>query len=175
MLFDIEKTEWREELLEGFRVPPESLPEPRENVGSFGEVTSLEPLKGVPIGSAFGDQQASLFGQACFTDGEAKNTYGTGSFLLVNIGQSPSFGEDLLTTIGYSVDGEVHYALEGSIYSTGATIQWLRDGLGLIEDAVESEDLARSLDGNEGVYLVPAFTGLGAPHWDSSARGTIIA
>jgi len=174
MLFDIHKKLWDEKLMEVFGVPPRSLPELRENISEYGVVTGLKPLEGVPIGAAFGDQQSSLFGQGCFEPGEVKNTYGTGSFLLVNTGEESSISENLLTTIGFSLNGEVKYALEGSIYSTGATIQWLRDSLGIIEDASETEKLAESLDGNEGVYLVPAFTGLGAPHWDSSARGTIV-
>lgn len=176
MLFDIRKTEWDRELLEFFQIPPKSLPEPVENVKKYGEIRGFGPLDldGVPIGAAMGDQQAALFGQGCSRVGEGKNTYGTGSFLLVNIGKKPSFGDKLLTTVAYSIDGEVTYALEGSVYSTGATIQWLRDGLGIIEEAAETEELACSLDDNEGVYLVPAFAGLGAPHWDSNARGTII-
>ncbi|MFP4135976.1 MAG: glycerol kinase GlpK [Candidatus Acetothermia bacterium] len=174
MLFDIEEKDWDGELMDFFGVPRESLPEPVENVKRYGEVSNLETLNGVPIGAALGDQQAAMFGQGCYDPGEGKNTYGTGSFLLVNVGDRPCFSEKLLTTIGFSVDGETNYALEGSIYSTGATIQWLRDGLDIIEEAAESEDLARSLDGNDGVYLVPAFAGLGAPHWDSNARGTIV-
>lgn len=174
MLFDIHKKLWDEKLMDVFGVPPNSLPEPRENISEYGVVTGLERLNGVPIGAAFGDQQSALFGQGCFESGEVKNTYGTGSFLLVNTGEKPSVSENLLTTVAFSLDGNVRYALEGSIYSTGATIQWLRDGLGIIKDAAETEKLAKSLDGNEGVYLVPAFTGLGAPHWDSSARGAIV-
>ena len=174
MLFDIEEMEWHSELLDFFGIPRKSLPDPVENVEEYGTITGLDPLEGVPIGAALGDQQAALFGQGCYSPGEGKNTYGTGSFLLVNVGKEPSFGEDLLTTIGFSFGGDTRYALEGSVYSTGATIQWLRDGLGIIEEAAESEGLAESLDGNDGVYLVPAFAGLGAPHWDSSARGTIV-
>lgn len=176
MLFDINKVNWDQDLLEYFEVPRRSLPDPVENVQKYGEVTNFDPLDldGVPVGAAMGDQQAALFGQGCFQTGEAKNTYGTGSFLLVNIGDEPTYSDCLLTSIGYSVNGEVNYALEGSVYSTGATIQWLRDGLGIINEASETEELARSLEGNDGVYLVPAFAGLGAPHWDSKARGTII-
>ncbi|MBS3766340.1 glycerol kinase GlpK [Candidatus Bipolaricaulota bacterium] len=174
MLFDIEEKDWDGELMDFFGVPRKSLPEPVENVKQYGEVSALEPLNGVPIGAALGDQQAALFGQGCYSPGSGKNTYGTGSFLLVNVGKQPSFSENLLTTIGFSADGETRYALEGSVYSTGATIQWLRDGLDIIDEAAESEGLARSLDGNDGVYLVPAFAGLGAPHWDSNARGTIV-
>ena len=174
MLFDIKSMEWHSELLNFFGVPRNSLPDPVENVEDYGKITGLDSLKGVTIGAALGDQQAALFGQGCYSPGEGKNTYGTGSFLLVNVGSDPSFGEDLLTTIGFSSGGDTRYALEGSVYSTGATIQWLRDGLGIIDKAAESEGLAESLDGNDGVYLVPAFAGLGAPHWDSSARGTIV-
>lgn len=174
MLFDIEDKNWHQKLLDFFQVPRKSLPEPVENIKKYGEVNNLRPLDGLTIASALGDQQAALFGQGCYRPGEGKNTYGTGSFLLVNTGKKPRFCEDLLTTIGFSSDGSTRYALEGSVYSTGATIQWLRDGLNIIDEAAESERLAESLDGNDGVYLVPAFTGLGAPHWDSSARGTIV-
>lgn len=174
MLFDIRNKVWDEDLLDFFGVPRESLPDPVENVEEYGEVSTLESLEGVPIGAALGDQQAALFGQGCYSPGTGKNTYGTGSFLLVNVGEEPTYGENLLTTIGFSSNGETRYALEGSVYSTGATIQWLRDGLNIIDEAAESEGLAKSLDGNDGVYLVPAFAGLGAPHWDSSARGTIV-
>lgn len=174
MLFDIKKMDWDTELLDFFGVPRDCLPDPVENVEVYGEVSGLDSLEGVPIGAALGDQQAALFGQGCYSPGEGKNTYGTGSFLLVNIGDEPTIGDKLLTTIGFSLGGETKYALEGSIYSTGATIQWLRDGLGIIDEADESEGLAESLDGNDGVYLVPAFAGLGAPHWDSNARGTIV-
>ena len=174
MLFDIEEKRWDAELLDFFGVPRKSLPDPVENVEEYGKVSELELLNGVPIGAALGDQQAALFGQGCYSAGAGKNTYGTGSFLLVNVGDEPSYGENLLTTIGFSSNGETRYALEGSVYSTGATIQWLRDGLNIIDEAAESEGLARSLDGNDGVYLVPAFAGLGAPHWDSNARGTIV-
>ena len=174
LLFDIENLQWDEELLDIFDVPRRALPEPVENVGAFGEIETIEELQGVPIGAAFGDQQAALFGQGCLRPGEAKNTYGTGSFLLLNVGETPVFSEDLLTTVAFSLNGEVKYALEGSIYSTGATVQWLRDELGLLEDASQSEELAIQAEDNGGVYLVPAFTGLGAPHWDSQARGLII-
>ncbi|MEF8726342.1 MAG: glycerol kinase GlpK [Candidatus Bipolaricaulota bacterium] len=174
MLFDIEEKDWHSELLDFFGVPRNSLPDPVENVEKYGKITGVDSLAGVPIGAALGDQQAALFGQGCYSPGEGKNTYGTGSFLLVNVGEEPCYGEDLLTTIGFSSNGETRYALEGSVYSAGATIQWLRDGLNIIDEAAQSEELAESLDGNDGVYLVPAFTGLGAPHWDSSARGTIV-
>jgi len=152
MLFDIKKTDWDLELLDFFQIPRRSLPDPVENVKKYGEVTNFGPLDldGVPVGAAMGDQQAALFGQGCSRVGKGKNTYGTGSFLLVNIGQEPSFGDKLLTTVAYSIDGEVNYALEGSVYSTGATIQWLRDGLGIIDEASETEELARNLDGNAG-------------------------
>lgn len=174
MLFDIEEVCWNEELLTAFNVPRRSLPKPRGNFENYGEIKTLQPLKGLPIAAAFGDQQAALLGQGCFSPGEAKNTYGTGSFLLMNIGDQLILSDQLLTTIGFSMNGNINYALEGSVYSTGATIQWLRDGLGIIDEAPESEELAREVDGNEGVYLVPAFAGLGAPYWDSKARGTII-
>lgn len=174
LLFNIEELKWDENLLHLFGIPEEILPEPLPNIGPYGEIRTLDFLKGTPIGAAFGDQQSALFGQGCFKSGEAKNTYGTGSFLLVNIGEKPFFGDKLLTTIAFNLNKKVKYALEGSIYSTGATIQWLRDGLGVIEEAAESEQLARDLEDNQGVYMVPAFSGLGAPYWDPTARGTIL-
>jgi glycerol kinase len=178
MLYDIHELEWDQELLEEFSVPKAMLPEvrPSSDEDFYGH-TDPEGFLGadVPIAGAFGDQQAALFGQACFEEGEAKNTYGTGSFFLTNTGESAAESENgLLTTIGFQRSGEpVQYALEGSIFVTGAAIEWLED-VSLIDDAMETEELARSVDSTDGVYLVPAFTGLGAPHWDGRARGTIV-
>ncbi|PSP76653.1 glycerol kinase [Halobacteriales archaeon QS_3_64_16] len=178
MLYDIHELEWDQELLEEFSVPEAMLPEvrPSSDEDFYGH-TDPEGFLGadVPIAGAFGDQQAALFGQACFEEGEAKNTYGTGSFFLTNTGESAAESENgLLTTIGFQRSGEpVQYALEGSIFVTGAAIEWLED-VSLIDDAMETEELARSVDSTDGVYLVPAFTGLGAPHWDGRARGTIV-
>jgi len=176
LLFNIKKLKWDEELLKIFGIPRQALPEPEPNVEIYGKIKSIKELEGLPIGGALGDQQAALFGQTCFSSGEIKNTYGTGSFLLLNVGKKlPSNIQNLLSTVAYALSKrDVCYALEGAIFSAGATIQWLRDGLGIIKEANESENLAKALDDNEGVYLVPAFTGLGAPHWDPYARGTII-
>jgi glycerol kinase len=178
MLYDIHELEWDEALLEEFSVPEAMLPEvrPSSDEDFYGH-TDPEGFLGseVPIAGAFGDQQAALFGQACFEEGEAKNTYGTGSFFLTNTGENAFESENgLLTTIGFQRSGEpVQYALEGAIFVTGAAIEWLED-VSLIDDAAETEELARSVDSTDGVYLVPAFTGLGAPHWDGRARGTIV-
>jgi glycerol kinase len=171
MLYDIRHRRWSEELCELFGVPPSSLPEVRPSSGRFG-VTS----DGIPVSGIAGDQQAALFGQACFEPGMAKNTYGTGSFVLMNVGaECPPPVDGLLTTMGWELaDGTVAYALEGAIFATGAAVQWLRDGLDIIDDAAQSEALARTVDDSEGVYVVPAFTGLGSPWWDPHARGTIV-
>ncbi len=169
MLFDIERRAWDEELCDLLGVLPSSLPEPRPSAGAFGHTDA-----GVPVAGIAGDQQAALYGQACQEPGRGKNTYGTGSFVLNNAGGAlPEPAEGLLTTIAWGVEGRVDYALEAAIFVTGAAVQWLRDALGVIRTAAESEELARSLDSNDGVYLVPAFTGLGSPHWDPWARGTI--
>jgi glycerol kinase len=143
----------------------------RPSSGRFGQTQD-----GIPVSGIAGDQQAALFGQACFAPGDAKNTYGTGSFVLLNVGpECPPPVEGLLTTMGWELaDGTVAYALEGAIFVTGAAVQWLRDGLDIIEDAAESEALARTIADTEGVYLVPAFAGLGSPYWDPYARGTIV-
>ena len=154
------------------RRAPGSLPEPRPSADVYGETAEFGGS--VPVAGIAGDQQAALYGQACHEAGMGKNTYGTGSFVLQNAGgELPEPAEGLLTTIAWGVDGRVDYALEAAIFVTGAAVQWLRDGLGVIQSAAETEELARSLDGNDGVYLVPAFTGLGSPHWDPYARGTI--
>jgi glycerol kinase len=164
-LFDIRSQRWSEELCELFGVPPEVLPEVRPSIGSFG----------ASVHGVAGDQQAALFGQACFEPGMAKNTYGTGSFVLMNVGQScPEPVPGLLTTIAWGDAGGVTYALEGSIFATGAAVQWLRDALGIIPDAAAIEPLAASVDSTDGVYVVPAFSGLGSPWWDPYARGAIV-
>ena len=178
MLFDIHDLDWDEELLARFRVPEAMLPEvrPSSDDDLYG-YTDPDGFLGaeVPVAGALGDQQAALFGQACFEEGDAKNTYGTGSFFLTNTAETAETSENgLLTTIAFQRSGEpVQYALEGSIFVTGAAIEWLED-MGLIGDAEETEELARSVDSTDGVYVVPAFTGLGAPHWDGRARGTIV-
>lgn len=175
LLYDIREGAWADELLEMFRVPRAMLPEVRPSAGSFGR-TELHILGvSLPIAGVLGDQQASLFGQACFEPGDVKNTYGTGCFLLMQTGRRPvPSRHGLITTIAWEIGGEVRYALEGSVFVAGAAIQWLRDELGLIRDAAESEAIARSIPGTGGVYLVPAFTGLGAPHWDARARGALL-
>ena len=172
LLFDIGELAWSEELCELLGVPLESLPEPCPSAQVYGETTEFGGS--VPVAGIAGDQQAALYGQACLEAGLGKNTYGTGSFVLQNAGgELPPPAEGLLTTVAWGVDGRVDYALEAAIFVTGAAVQWLRDGLGVIGAAGETEELARSLDSNDGVYLVPAFTGLGSPHWDPYARGTI--
>ncbi|MEX2207513.1 MAG: glycerol kinase GlpK [Myxococcota bacterium] len=176
MLYDIGKLRWDPELLELLEIPAQLLPEVRDSSGSFGE-TAAEIFGGVsvPITGVAGDQQAALFGQACFEEGSAKNTYGTGCFMLMNTGAKPRrSGSGLLSTIAWGVGGKVEYALEGAVFVAGAAVQWLRDELGLLHSAAESEALARSVPDTGGVYVVPAFTGLGAPYWDPDARGTIV-
>jgi glycerol kinase len=173
MLFDIHRLCWDEELCAMLGADPERLPEVLPSAGVFGTTTEFGGE--VPVAGIAGDQQAALFGQACHEVGTAKNTYGTGSFVLLNTGASaPAPVEGLLTTVACGDGEEVGYALEASIFVTGAAVQWLRDGLGVIEAAEETEALAASLSGNDGVYFVPALTGLGSPHWDPYARGTIV-
>jgi glycerol kinase len=174
MLMDITELAWDDELLETFGVPRAMLPEIRSSAEVYGVAT--EVLPGVRISAAMGDQQAALFGQTCFTAGDAKCTYGTGSFLLMNTGEQPVFSRHgLITTVGYQIgESAPTYALEGSIAVTGSLVQWFRDGLGLIDSAPEIETLARSVDDNGGCYIVPAFSGLFAPHWRSEARGLMI-
>jgi glycerol kinase len=173
MLFDIGRLSWDEQLCELLGVTPASLPEPRPSSEVYGHTDEFGAR--VPVAGIAGDQQAALYGQACHEPGLGKNTYGTGSFVLANAGGTlPEPAEGLLTTVAWGVDGRVDYALEAAIFVTGAAVQWLRDALGVIRTAAETEELARSLDGNDGVYLVPAFTGLGSPHWDPYARGTIV-
>ncbi len=177
MLFDIRSLRWSSEMCALFGVPPSALPTVMPSSGRFG-VTSdrCGAPAGIPISGVAGDQQAALFGQACFAPGMAKNTYGTGSFILLNVGQQcPPVAEGMLTTVGWSLaDGSTTYALEGAIFVTGAAVQWLRDGLAVIANAAEVGPLAASVSDNGGVYLVPAFAGLGSPWWDPYARGTIV-
>jgi glycerol kinase len=175
MLFDIDALDWSDELLDVFGVSRACLPEVRPTSGRFG-VTDSGAAGGlqVPVSGIAGDQQAALFGQACFTPGMTKNTYGTGSFVLVNLGTShPPPQEGLLTSVAWQRDGETTYAMEGAIFVTGAAVQWLRDGLGIIDDAAETGPLAESVPDTGGVYMVPAFTGLGSPWWDPYARGSV--
>lgn len=173
MLFDIHRLAWDGELCALLGIDPARLPEPLPSAHVYG--TTSEFGGEVPVAGIAGDQQAALFGQACHRAGTAKNTYGTGSFVLLNTGaEAPEPAAGLLTTVACGIGGEAAYALEASIFVTGAAVQWLRDGLGTIERAGETEGLAASLDGNDGVYFVPALTGLGSPHWDPYARGTIV-
>ena len=176
MLFNINTLDWDQELLDMLNIPKALLPKVIPSSGFCGE--TLPGLIGdivLPISSVIGDQQAALFGEACFEQGMAKNTYGTGSFLMVNTGERPVPSQSgMITTIAWGLGGKVTYALEGSIFITGAAVQWLRDGLGIIKTAAETENLALSVPDNGGIYFVPAFTGLGAPYWDMYARGTIV-
>jgi glycerol kinase len=177
LLFDIHRLAWDDELLRLVGVPRAVLPEVRTTSGFFGETDPSLFGRAIPITALAGDQQAATFGQACFDPGHAKNTYGTGAFLLLNTGANPIASEHgLLTTVGWQLEpgSAVTYALEGSVFSAGSAVQWLRDGLRLIDDAADVEALAASVADSGGVYLVPAFTGLGAPYWDPYARGTII-
>jgi len=176
LLFNIHRMEWDDELLEALDIPRAILPEVRSSSEVYGETAPEHLGAPIPIAGAAGDQQAALFGQACFTPGSAKNTYGTGCFLLLNTGTTPvSSANGLLTTVGWKLGGRVTYCLEGSVFIAGAAVQWLRDGLKAIRTSREVEDLARqAAGGTAGVYLVPAFVGLGAPHWDAYARGAIL-
>jgi len=174
LLLNLRTARWDDALLQVLRIPREVLPEVRASSGIFGEVSAVPALNGIPIGGLAGDQHAALFGQACWKSGMAKNTYGTGCFLLMHTGDQPVVSKNnLLTTIAWQVDGRIEYALEGSVFIGGAVVQWLRDGLGLIAKSVDVEKLAARVPDNGGVYLVPAFAGLGAPHWDAAARGVI--
>ena len=172
MLFNIHTLTWDEEILELFGIPRSMLPTPRPNSEIYGETTLFgDPI---PIGGMAGDQQAALFGQCCFEKGEAKNTYGTGCFMLMNTGEEPIMSQNgMLTTIAWGIGDRIQYALEGSVFVAGAAIQWLRDELQIIEKAADSEACALAVEDNGGVYMVPAFVGLGAPHWDPYARGMI--
>jgi glycerol kinase len=170
LLFDIHRGDWDDELLDLFGVPRRALPQVVPSAGEVGRTA-----RGVPVAGVAGDQQAALFGQACLEPGLGKNTYGTGSFVLLNAGtRRPPAPEGLLTTVAWRIGHNTTYALEAAIFVTGAAVQWLRDGLGIIERPGDTEALAASLDSNDGVYFVPALTGLGSPHWDPYARGTIV-
>mgnify|MGYP003148378570 FL=1 len=174
MLFNIHEQCWDPDLLKLFDIPASLLPEVRDCASDFGTIADHLPAGGVTIGGIAGDQQAALFGQTCFAEGTAKSTYGTGCFLILNTGdRALKSSNRLLTTVGYRLNGKTTYALEGSIFIAGAAIQWLRDGLSLIRMADECEMLAEQTPVDHGVYLVPAFTGLGAPHWDPKARGAM--
>lgn len=173
MLYDIRKGTWDEELLKIFGVPRSMLPEVRDSSGEFGTTSLLGGA--IPIAGIAGDQQSALFGQICTKPGMVKNTYGTGCFMLMNTGTKPINSKNkLLTTVAWRINGRTEYALEGSVFMAGATIQWLRDGLGIIRKSADVEALAASVSDTDGVYLVPAFAGLGAPHWDAYARGTLV-
>ncbi|MEA2966237.1 MAG: glycerol kinase, partial [Alphaproteobacteria bacterium] len=177
LLFDINRLKWSRELCDVFKIPMEVLPEVRPSAGDFGKTVTSFFGKSIPITGVAGDQQAALFGQGCYMPGQAKNTYGTGAFLLLNTGAEPRASEHgLLTTVGWQLapGSAATYALEGSVFSAGSAVQWLRDGLRAIERAGDIEALAASVADTGGVYLVPAFTGLGAPYWDPDARGTIV-
>ena len=179
MLFNIHTLQWDEDLCRALDIPMSLLPQPRPNSEVYGTVAEgipgLETLAGIPICGSAGDQPAALFGQACFLPGQAKNTYGTGCFTLMNVGEQAARSKaGLVTSVGWSVGGKLTYALEGSVFNAGSTIQWLRDELGLIESAPDCDRLAESVPSSGGVLVVPAFTGLGAPYWDMYARGTIV-
>ena len=179
MLFDVDKLEWDEYLCEKLGVPMCMLPKPVESSMVYGEIApnilGLEELAGVPVCGAIGDQPAALFGQACFNPGQAKNTYGTGCFLLMNTGETRVDSKhNLLTGVAWSLNGKVTYSIEGSAFNAGSVIKWLRDEIHLIDDASRCDELAESVPDANGMYIVPAFTGLGAPYWDMYARGTIV-
>ena len=175
MLFNINTLEWDEDILKELDIPRAMLPQAKPSSCLYGEADPQFFGGPIPIAGAAGDQQAALFGQTCFTPGEAKNTYGTGCFLLMNTGEKPVFsGNGLVTTIAWGLDGKVTYALEGSIFVAGASIQWLRDEMRMIDSSPDSEYMARKVKNTNGCYVVPAFTGLGAPHWDMYARGAIV-
>jgi len=175
MLFNINTLEWDGELLDIFGIPHMMLPEVRSSSEIYTEIETPAELKGIKVAGIAGDQQAALFGQACFAPGSTKNTYGTGCFMLQNTGTKPAVSNHrLLTTVAWKIGDRTEYALEGSVFVGGAVIQWLRDSLGIIETSAEVEGLAASVDDNGGVYFVPGFAGLGTPHWDQEARGMII-
>ena len=175
MMFNINTLEWDDEILAELNIPKCMLPEVKPSSHVYGEADASFLGGAIPIAGAAGDQQAALFGQTCFTQGEAKNTYGTGCFLLMNTGEKPVFSNNgLVTTIAWGLDGKVNYALEGSIFVAVAAVQWLRDEMRLIDSAMYSEYMAKKVKDTNGCYVVPAFTGLGAPYWDQYARGTIV-
>lgn len=175
MMFNIHSLKWDEDILKIMEIPISMLPKPVPSSMVYGESHPLIFGGPIKISGVAGDQQAALFGQACFDVGEAKNTYGTGGFMLVNTGEKPIESKNgLITTIAWGIDGKVNYALEGSVFVSGATIQWLRDELKIIENAAETEHIAREVEDTAGSYIVPAFTGMGAPYWEPYARGTIV-
>jgi glycerol kinase len=176
MLYDIHRGDWSDDILTLLNIPRTLLPNVKPSSAIYGETDANLFGGSIPLAGAAGDQQAATFGQACYSAGMAKNTYGTGCFMLMNTGtEAVQSQNNLLTTIAWQIDeGEVNYALEGSVFITGAAVQWLRDEMKLISDAAESEAVATSIEHSEGVYVVPAFVGLGAPYWDSYARGTIV-
>ena len=175
MMFNIHTGQWDQEILDLLDIPRNMLPEVKDSSGLFGKTAPYHFFNyEVPISGVAGDQQAALFGQTCFKPGMAKNTYGTGCFLLMNTGdKAMTSAHGLLTTIAWGLEGKITYALEGSVFVAGSAIQWIRDGLGLIQTAAESEKAANTVASSEGVYIVPAFVGLGAPYWDDKARGAI--
>ena len=175
MLFNIHTLEWDKDILKELDIPECMMPEVVESSGVICETMPEIFGESIVISGCAGDQQSALFGQRCFNKGDVKNTYGTGAFLLMNTGEKPALSSHgLLTTIAWKINGMTAYALEGSVFIAGAVIKWLRDELGIISDAAETEKIAKSLPDNGGVYFVPAFTGLGTPYWDSEARGTLI-
>lgn len=174
MMFNINTLQWDDEILEILDIPRCVLPKPMPSSCVYGETTPNIFGGPIKIAGACGDQQSALFGQTCFNEGDAKNTYGTGAFLLMNIGEKPILSDNgLVTTIAWGLDGKVNYALEGSVFICGAAIQWLRDEVNIVENAPQSEEMALAVGDNGGMYVVPAFTGLGAPYWDPYARGAI--
>ncbi len=174
MLFNIVDKRWDKDLLDLFDVPEMLLPEVRNSMDGFGTVTAVPELRGVPINAVAGDQQAALFGQCCYSPGSMKNTYGTGCFMVMNTGEKLVHSQNgLLSTLAVDASGKPCYALEGSVFIGGAVVQWLRDELKILQSAEDSESMARKVSGNAGVYIVPAFVGLGTPHWRADARGTI--
>ena len=175
MLYNIYTMEWDADLLKLMEIPASMLPEVRPSSGIFGHTEKILTSHALPVAGIAGDQQSALFGQMCTEPGMVKNTYGTGCFMLMNTGTTPvPSTQNLLTTVAWKIGDVTHYALEGSVFIAGAVVQWLRDGLGIIRHSGEVEALARTVDGSDGVYVVPAFAGLGAPHWNAHARGTIV-
>jgi glycerol kinase len=175
MLYNINTMEWDKELLSLFDIPESILPSVLPSSGIFGYTDPTLFGISIPISGVAGDQQAALFGQCCFNKGDVKNTYGTGGFMLMNTGSAPVFSSNgLITTVGWTINGKTSYVLEGSVFICGAAIQWLRDGIGIIEKAYETEALSLSVENTGGVYFVPAFVGMGAPYWDPYARGAIL-
>lgn len=175
LLFNIHTMQWDTELLSLFGIPENMLPEVRSSSEVYGHTENILSAARIPVAGIAGDQQSALFGQMCTEPGMVKNTYGTGCFMLMNTGEKPVVSQNnLLTTVAWKIDGKVQYALEGSVFIGGAVVQWLRDGLRIIQTSKDVEELARKVENNGGVYLVPAFTGLGAPYWNQHARGTIV-